>query len=144
MTTKSSSTELTEIAHRHAAAEAAGDLAGTLATLEPESVYELYPVGLQLRGLDRARRYYEYFFAQVVSQLTGYRLVSEAVADFGVVQEYDVDCRVDGAIKTFRVLGILKFGTRALSGERLYADTEFLRILFGPLWAEMEPIGSDR
>ena len=30
-----------------------------------------------------------------------------------------------------------------LSGERLYADEEFFRILFGPLWSELEPIDAE-
>ena len=47
--------ELTAIAHQHAAAEADGDLAATLATLEADPVYELYPVGLRMTGMDRWR-----------------------------------------------------------------------------------------
>ena len=65
--------ELTAIAHRHAAAEADGDLAATLATLEPEPVYELYPVGLRMTGLPLARRYYEHFFARTCSADRGLR-----------------------------------------------------------------------
>lgn len=138
--TTSSLQALTAIAHRHSAAEAAGDLAGTMATLEDEPVYELYPVGLQLRGMDLARRYYEYFFAEVLPRTVGFTLRTEWINELGVLQEYDVVCKVDGAEKTFRVLGILKFGRNALSGERLYADEEFLRLLFGPLWSELEPV----
>ena len=48
MTIQASLAELVEVAYRHAAAEGAGDLAGTLATMEDEPVYELYPVGLRL------------------------------------------------------------------------------------------------
>lgn len=137
---KSSLSQLVEVGLRHSASEAAGDLAGTLATLEGEPVYELFPVGLQLRGMDGARRYYEYYFAHAAAHMVGYRLLNEWISEQGVLQEYDIDCRCDnGVVKTFRVIGILKFGAQALSGERLYADEEFLRILFGPLWAELEP-----
>ena len=133
--------QLVETGLRHSMAEAAGDLAGTLATLEGEPVYELFPVGLQLRGMDGARRYYEYFFRAAAARMAGYRLLHEWISEQGVLQEYDIDCRCDGGtVKTFRVIGILKFGVNALSGERLYADEEFLRILFGPLWSELEPI----
>jgi hypothetical protein len=41
--------------------------------------------------------------------------------------------------REFRIVGLLAFGETALRGERLYADTEFLRILFDPLWSELEP-----
>jgi hypothetical protein len=132
--------QLTEIAHRHSAAEAAGDLEGTLRTLEGEPVYELYPCGLQLRGMDRARRYYEHYFAHVAQRMVGYELLTEWVGPDGVAQEYDITARLDGGgTATFRVLGILKFGEKAMSGERLYAEETFLRILFGPLWSELEP-----
>jgi hypothetical protein len=132
--------ELTATAHRHAAAEAEGDIAGTLATLEAEPVYELYPIGLRMTGLARTRRYYEHFFASVVPRIAGHELLGEWVNELGVLQEYTVDVRCDDdRVRQFRIVGLLKFGKTALSGERLYADTEFLRILFEPLWNELEP-----
>jgi hypothetical protein len=137
---KKSQAELIEVAHRHAAAEAAADIEGTMNTLEGEPVYELYPVGLQMRGMTRVRRYYEYFFTQVLPETLGYQLLNAWVNDIGLLEEYDIDCRIDGVKQTFRVLSILKFGAQALSGERLYADEKFLRFLFGPLWQEMEPL----
>lgn len=132
--------ELIEVAHRHAAAEAAADIEGTMATLEGEPVYELYPVGRQLRGMETVRRYYEHFFANVLPHTLGYALRSAWVNEVGLTEEYDIDCRIDGVEHTFRVLSILKFGTHALSGERLYADEKFFRFLFGPLWDETEPL----
>jgi hypothetical protein len=137
---KKSQIDLIEVAHRHAAAEAAADIEGTMNTLEGEPTYELYPVGLQMRGMARVRRYYEYFFAQVLPHTLGYQLRNAWVNDVGLLEEYDIDCRIDGNKQTFRVLSILKFGDQALSGERLYADEKFLRFLFGPLWQEMQPL----
>lgn len=144
MTIQASLAELVEVAYRHAAAEGAGDLAGTLATMEDEPVYELYPVGLRLAGMDRTRRYYEYFFAEVAGRTLGYQLFTEWVGAPGLMQEYEVTLRCDdGSAKSFRVASILKFGRTLLSGERLYADEEFFRILFGPLWSELEPIDAE-
>ena len=80
--------ELTAIAHRHAAAETDGDLAATLATLEAEPVYELYPIGLRMTGLPLARRYYSHFFAEVVPRIAGYEMRGEWVNELGVLQEY--------------------------------------------------------
>lgn len=131
--------ELTAIAHRHAAAEADGDLAATLATLEAEPVYELYPIGLRMTGLPLARRYYSHFFAEVVPRIAGYEMLGEWVNEFGVLQEYRVAIRHEaGQVRDFRIVGLLKFGDTALTGERLYADTELLRILFAPVWSELE------
>ena len=54
--------EMIEVAHAHAAAEGSqGDLETTLATLEPNPVYELQPGGRLLRGMDAVRSYYEFF-----------------------------------------------------------------------------------
>ena len=86
------------------------------------------------------RRYYEHFFANVVSRITGYGMLGEWVNDLGVLQEYRVNVRCDDLqVREFRIMGLLKFGKSALAGERLYADSGVLRILFGPVWDELEP-----
>ncbi len=132
--------ELTAIAHRHAAAETEGDLAATLATLEPDPVYELYPVGLRMTGLPLARRYYAHFFARVAPRIAGYEMLGEWINELGVLQEYRVSVGYEQApARDFRIMGLLRFGDSALAGERLYADTEILRILFEPVWGELEP-----
>jgi len=132
--------ELTAIAHRHAAAETEGDLAATLATLEPDPVYELYPVGLRMTGLPLARRYYAHFFAHVAPRIAGYEMLGEWINELGVLQEYRVSVGYEQApARDFRIMGLLRFGESALAGERLYADTEILRILFEPVWGELEP-----
>lgn len=132
--------ELTAIAHQHTAAEAAGDLETTLATLEAEPVYELYPVGRRMTGMQSARRYYEHFFASVAPRISGYEMLGEWRNAQGLLQEYSVTIRCDDArARDFRIMGLLKFGSMALSGERLYSDTELLRMLFEPLWEELEP-----
>jgi hypothetical protein len=132
--------ELTAIAHRHAAAETEGDLAATLATLEPDPVYELYPVGLRMTGLPLARRYYAHFFAHVAPRIAGHEMLGEWINELGVLQEYRVSVGYEQApARDFRIMGLLRFGDSALAGERLYADTEILRILFEPVWDELEP-----
>jgi len=133
--------ELIAIAYEHAAAEGNGDLAATLATLEAEPVYELFPVGLRMTGAPRTRRYYEHFFRTVLPRIAGYQLHGEWINELGVLQEYTVSYRYENdRRRDFRIVGLLVFGETALRGERLYADTEFLRILFDPLWSELEPV----
>ena len=133
--------DLVKNALRHAEAEAAMDMAGTMATLEDDPVYDLMPIGLRMRGYDRARRYYEHYFANVAPRIVGFSLVAEWIGKDGVNQEYDVVFRHDdGREKTYRILGILTFGKTRMSGERIYADPEMLRIMFAPVWDELEPI----
>ena len=125
---------LVEVARAHAHAEARGDLAGTLATLDPEPVYELLPMGVTLSGSAFARSYYERFFAECMPQFVGYELRNEWVMDDGLGQEYRVDVATPNGSRQHDILGILTFGDHGLlSGERLYAGDELLRFLFGPL-----------
>jgi hypothetical protein len=133
--------ELTRIAHAHAAAEASGDLEATMATLEAEPVYDFHPVGLRMQGTELARRYYEHYFAKVAPRIAGFRLLGEWSNGLGVLQEYSVRYRYDdGREREFYVMGLLTFGSEKLAGERLYAETEFLGLLFGPVWNELTPI----
>ena len=126
------------VAHAHAAAEAAGDLEATMATLDDDPVYELQPMGVALRGRDTAREYYEHFFANVMPRVTGFDLRSEWITDDGVLQEYTLF--VDGLGEPgigHSIIGILTFGNDGkLSGERLYASDALLEFMFGPVLAE--------
>ncbi|WP_380872832.1 hypothetical protein ACFB49_37360 [Sphingomonas sp. DBB INV C78] len=128
-------------AHRHAEAEGSGDMDAILATLEGEPVYDFYPVSRRFTGMDRTRRYYRHFIDTVMPLIAGFDLRDEWVGDAGVIQEYDVTLKAaDGPATRHRILGILTFGEERLSGERLYADEAFFRILIGPIWDELEPI----
>jgi hypothetical protein len=132
--------ELLEIAYRHAACEANGDLEGTLATLEPDPVYEFEPAGLVLRGLPAVRVYYEHFVATFQPSIAGYELRSEWVNDVGLGQEYWIDLRLPGGgTERQAVVGILLFGRDALIGERIYASDSMLRTMFGPAHALARP-----
>jgi len=125
---------LVEVARAHARAEATGDLAGTLATLDPEPVYELLPMGLTLGGHEFVRAYYERFFTECMPQFVGYELRNEWVMDDGLGQEYRVEVSTPDGPRRHDILGILTFGEHGLlSGERLYASDEMLHFLFGPL-----------
>jgi SnoaL-like domain len=129
--------ERIDLAHAHAKAEADGDIDATLATLEDDPVYELLPMGLTFRGRPAARRYYEHFFGVFRPTAVGSTLRNEWAGDQGVAQEYLIDLRsADGRIEQYPVLAILTFGERALSGERLYAGEQLLRLMFGPVFEE--------
>lgn len=128
---------LVEVARAHAHAEAVGDLDGTLATLDPEPVYELLPMGVTLTGGEFVRAYYERFFTECMPQFVGYELRNEWVMDDGLGQEYRVEVATPDGSRQHDILGILTFGNRGLlSGERLYASDELLRFLFGLLLAD--------
>jgi hypothetical protein len=129
------------VAHAHAAAEEAGDLEATMATLDEDPVYELQPRGVELRGRDLARRYYEHFFAECMPRITGFSLRSEWVTDEGLGQEYRIVVAGPEGPTRHDIIGILTFGSDGkLSGERLWASDELLRILFGPLLDEAVPV----
>jgi SnoaL-like domain len=129
------------IAHAHAAAERRGDMEATLATLEPEPLYELLPVGRAFRGMDAARRYYEHFFANFRPLARSSEMHAEWASEKGVAQEYTIQLRfADGSEERHRLVAILTFGKRALSGERVYASDRLLRLMFGPAYDLATPI----
>ncbi len=122
-------------AKRHAQAEADGDLATTLATLEDDPVYELATLGISFRGKDAARTYYEHFFGTFQPWIAGFELVNQWVTDEGVGEEYFLDVAPPGQPKQrHRIVGILVFGEARLAGERLYASDALLRIMLGPAY----------
>jgi hypothetical protein len=134
-------------ARAHAEAEAAGDLDATMATLDPDPVYELQPIGRRLVGRDGARRYYEWFFANFMPRVAGYEVRSEWVTDEGLGQEYAMWVRTgadpsDAAapLERFDIIGILLFGRDGLSGERLYASDRLLELMLGPVLADTVPL----
>lgn len=130
-----------ELARRHATSEGAGDLADTLATLEPDPVYELWPVGLAFRGMAAARLFYDHFFASFQPLIAGYELLREWVTDEGVGQEYRIALRFpDGREESHRVIGVLTFGRDALAGERVWASERLLRLMFGPAYEQATAI----
>jgi hypothetical protein len=134
--------EMLAVALAHSAAEAAGDLEQTMATLDDDPVYELLPRGVVLRGRDLARRYYEHFFANVMPRVTGFDLRSEWISDDGVLQEYTLFVDGLGAPGTgHSIIGILTFGKNGkLSGERLYTSDTLLEFMFGPVLDEAVPL----
>jgi len=133
--------ELVDIAHEHAAAEAADDIGRVLVTLDPDPLYELQPMGLAFRGMAAARTYYDYFFATFRPMVAGYELRNEWVAGDGVGQEYLIDVRADdGTVERHAVIGVLTFGETGLSGERLYGSERMLRLMFGPAYDLAEPL----
>jgi hypothetical protein len=133
------------VALAHAAAEGAGDLAGTMATLNDDPSYELQPLGRVLRGRDGAQRYYEWFFANFMGRVEGFEIRNEWVNDEGLAQEYTMWVRMGddptaGPAERVEIIGILLFGEQGLRGERLYTSEAALRLMFGPLLDETVPV----
>jgi len=128
--------DLVAVARAHAQAEAEDDLATVFATLEDDPVYELQPAGLVLRGMDLAKRYYDYFFSEFRPLVAGYAMRGEWVGDEGVLQEYTIWTTTgpDGGPERHEVIGLLTFGATKLSGERVYGSERLLRLMFGPVY----------
>jgi len=133
--------EMIALAHAHAAAERNRDMQATLATLEPDPLYELQPVGRVLRGMDAARRYYEHFFARFRPLIEASDRRAEWVTDEGVGLEHVIHLRLaDGTRERHGVIGILVFGETALAGERVWASERLLRLMFGPVYESSLPM----
>src|SRR5262249_42572198 len=134
--------EMIALARRHAAAERNGDMAMTLATLEPDPLYELEPVGRVFRGMDAARRYYDHFFGTFRSSVEASERRGEWVNDEGMGLENVLHLRLpDGSRERHGVIGILVFGKTGLAGERVWGSERLLRLMFGPVYGSSLPRG---
>jgi hypothetical protein len=132
--------EMIALARRHASSERNGDMATTLATLEPDPLYELEPVGRVLHGMDAARRYYEHFFGTFWSFVEASERRAEWVTDEGMGLENVLRLRLpDGSRERHPVIGILVFGKTALAGERVWGSERLLRLMFGPVYDSSLP-----
>jgi len=136
-----SQAELLKVALKHASAEDEKDLPAILETMEGEPSYEFLPLGVKFTGMERTRRYYQYYIDDFCHRITGFKMLAEWLNDFGLAQEYSIDVRTDAGPKTYRIFSILMFGKSKLRGERLYGDEEFFRMLCGPVWKDVQPIG---
>jgi hypothetical protein len=135
-----SAEKMLELGRAHAGAEARADLEATMATMVAEPFYEFHPIGLSLSGGDAVRRWYRQFYESFLPKTAGYRLLEEWVTERSLAQEYDIALRIDGAVESFRVIGILYAEGELLGGERLYASERFFRQLAGPMFEELAPL----
>ncbi len=129
-----------ELGTRHSTLEARGELEPLLATLVADPLYEFHPIGLCMRGGDRVRRFYTQFCERFLPMRHSYVLLGEWANEQSVAQEYDVSLRVEDAVETHRVLGILYAEGEKLGGERVFASERFIRLMTGDLFRELEPI----
>ena len=75
------------------------------------------------------------------NEVRSFELRSEWVNEHGVGQEYLITLRTpDGETELHPVIGILTFGSEALSGERVWASERLLRLMFGPAFDLTEPL----
>lgn len=133
--------KLLQAARDHNDAEAALDTDATVATMEGEPIYDLWPIGLRLTGRDFTKKYYEYYAQEYAKNILEYKLIGEWVGSAGLLQEYAIKMRhLDNSIEDYSVACVLTFGTNLLTGERIYADEKFLKALFAPFWDDAVPI----
>ncbi|WP_380872373.1 hypothetical protein ACFB49_33150 [Sphingomonas sp. DBB INV C78] len=129
---------------RHIYLESHDDLEGTLGTLVQHPVYELHPIGLKMQGKALVRRYYEHFFGEARRHVVDYVVHGYCYGETSMTVEVTISWRYDdGVIRNFRNLTVLPYGSNGITGERMYAEDEFFRVLFGPILTELEHLHVD-
>jgi len=130
--------QVLEIARAHSQAEERRELEPLMATMIPEPVFEFHPPGGRLVGGARIRRHYEQFLARFMALVEGTTLLGEWVDESGSVQEYLIHLRIDGKLESHGVVAVLYASGDRLGGERLYGSQRLLRLMLGPMEAELE------
>jgi len=110
-----------------------------MATMISEPVFEFHPPGGRLVGGARIRRHYEQFIARFMTLVEGTTLLGEWVNETASVQEYEIHLRIDGKRETHGVVAVLYASGDRLGGERLYGSERLLKLMLGPMLAELEP-----
>ena len=115
----------------HARVETEGDLPATMATLVANPVYEFLPVGGLLEGRDEVEQYYQHLIGSFLPRVEEARLIDDWCNERSLVEEYEMDVRVDGTVEQHRVTGILLFDGDLMTGERIWGGERALRLMLG-------------
>ena len=133
--------QLLALASERVQAVTRGDLDAIMATLSPEPIFDLYPLGLRLSGYQNVRRYYEWTIHHFNTRVTP-TLVGAYVAETDIAWEFDLLYRPQqGPSELFRVLAVVPAAGDRLAGERLFGSERCLRLMLGEeAWGKLVPI----
>jgi hypothetical protein len=139
--TEAGAAHLLAVTGRRVAAVQSGDLEAVMASLVPEPVFDLFPVGLRLAGSALVRRYYRRFLAEIIPYSGGELLATFVGAD-AVAFEFRTVVTLPGAeAEHFRILAVQPVVGDRVAGERLYAPERYLRLIVGDeLWPLLVPV----
>ena len=124
------------------AAETSGDLDAILAAFCAEPVFEFRPVGRRLAGVEPVRRFYRQMLSDFVPRVVNYRAVRVFWNDSGMAMEEEITIAFDeGPPKSYQFVVTTGLSDGRLSGETLYGDERFFRLLLGDLFDQAEQFG---
>ncbi len=129
-----------ELATRHARMESRKRLEDLMDTLIEEPVYEFLAQGLTLRGGANVRRYYQQFFDDYMSRVTGGRRLGQWGDASAVAREDAIEVEGADGPEVHRVMSVLFAEGDRLGGERIYASDHVVRMMAGEMFAELEVI----
>ncbi len=132
--------KMLELATRHARVESQKHLDELMDTLVAEPVYEFLTQGLMLRGGARVRRYYQQFFDDYMSQITGGQRLGQWGDETAIAREDAIEIAGRNGPEVHRVMSVLFAEGDRLGGERIYASDRVVQMMAGEMFGELEPI----
>ena len=129
-----------ELASRHARVEGQKRLEELMDTLIAEPIYEFHVQGLMLRGGARVRRYYQQFFDDYMSRVTGAIRVGQWGDEKAVAREDYIDIAGADGPEVHRIMSVLYAEGDRLGGERIYTSDHVVQMMAGEMFGELEPI----
>jgi hypothetical protein len=131
------------LCHEHADAEACLDIDRVLATLVPVPRYEFFPLAKSVAGWATIAHFYRVQFPSFVPRVVRYEMLGEWANEHAALQEYVIGVRDDGRATDYHVVSMMPVDEESglLTGERLYCDEGFVRVLLGPLFDRLEAMG---
>ena len=132
--------KMLELATLHARVESQKHLDELMDTLVAEPVYEFLAQGLMLRGGARVRRYYQQFFDDYMSQITGGQRLGQWGDETAIAREDAIVIAGRNGPEVHRVMSVLFAEGDRLGGERIYASDRVVKMMAGEMFGELEPI----
>jgi len=132
--------KMLELATRHARVESQKRLDELMDTLVAEPVYEFLAQGLMLRGGARVRLYYQQFFEDYMSQITGGQRLGQWGDETAIAREDAIEIAGSDGPEVHRVMSVLFAEGDRLGGERIYASDRVVKMMAGKMFGELEPI----
>ena len=134
--------EMLELGQRHAHVESLRQLEPLMETMVADPVYEFHTLDLRLHGGANVRRYYEQFFVDYMSRITGGERIGEWASETAYVLESAIYVSTADGPGVQRVVSVLFAEGDRLGGERIYANERTVRMMAGMMFKDLEPLGS--
>jgi hypothetical protein len=125
----------------HFLAEEQGDLAGIMATVDENIVFQFHPMEKELVGKSKVGAFYDYFVTSFLPLLTTFKIRDQWASDNTIAVDQVLWLPDEKAgLRAHSALGIIQVNDGFVESERVYLSAELLAAMAGPTVEIMTPL----